>query len=686
MEKYLEQQSEAPKPLHFESEVVLNQAADAIALSHGYRVDFVVSDRLGTFATSFNKDTGGATVLISPDLMKRSDSSEHISSEEVFSVGIAHELGHVKIRKQEINQTGHIFKSEDKKTAYFYNIVDDVVINQDLIAKAGYFRKRMPTLYDEILFKKEDRTNIKNDPRHTQLMTSMLLLSMLDPAASTDNYSKEMLDKSLDNIGIQVSPEVYEALSGIISYEHGGKQFNLLRLLKTHGMDYEQRTMVSGIIHEQYDKLYEEDLKDNQGQDDVDYSKAGACGHDHDETPSESGDESSEEQDPSDGKNSEGEDSSNENESEGSSDGQEDNSDEEGSEPDNQPGKSEDEASSEGDEGEDGKTASIKNEAASAIAKEIAENNQNAQDEKSRAEQEAKEKEEQAQKEALKKELGLEENDFNEYLKARQRYEAEINDFADIITRLKRERNDDLLSPSNNLNTIGHRINVKSLVGAIASGSLNDNPEIFKSPEIGEKVQYEFDGLDLFLLCDVSQSMSWNGGHKAREAAASAMIILEGLMRSADLASAEDLVRVQIQAFGNGNHTLSPLSHRPDPRALGDTYAKLLNPNEGTQVSTSLIKTLDHIKPAVSGEKPRLQVVGIISDGEFNDKESAKVAGQDVENNGGLILQFIYDGANVTVLSNDAKRIDVDNAKDLPKKLFELLPELLEYMRSKNVQ
>lgn len=656
LERYLDQAPDMDQPLHKRSEILLAQSSDAIALSHGYRVDFVVSDKYGTFATTFNPKTGGARVVVSPDLIARSESSEHISGEEVLGFGIAHEIGHIKLRRQKFEEIGSLkesFKSEGEKTRYFNNIIEDIAINQNLITECSYFRKRIPLIYDEILFTLQSRKSMKGQPTHKQLMEGLLVLSMISPSASRVGYSEDALSRDLKDLDMEVSPEVSEAIANIISHHHDGKQFNLLRLLKTHGMDYEQRNLVSSIIGEYYDKLYKEDLSNKSGSENgessddegFDYSDSGSCGHNHDV------DEENEEPD-----------SRDDSESSGTRINEEDSSD--------------DAQQSDKNSNEDGQS----------IGKSIVKEIEDAKEAKEKAKEKARQKEEQAKKEALRQNLGLNEADFNEYLKTRQKYSAEIEDFANIITMLKRERNDDLLAPSRDLRARGHRINIPSLVGAIASNTLNNNPDIFKSPKLGEKIQYEFDGLDLFLLCDVSGSMGMNGGKKAKEAAASAVVILEGLMNSAELASVDDLIRVQIQAFGSTDYMLSPLSSRPSSQALGTTYSKILKPSsmESTYVAGSLKSALSHIKPTLPGQESRLQVVGVVSDGAFQDSEAAKKVGAKVNENGGLILQFVYDGAEVVKLSDNSEILDIERTESLPAKFFELLPELLASIRIKN--
>jgi len=520
-------------------------------------------------------------------------------------------------------------------------------------------------MYEEVLFPEEGRAKVHEKPKHMQFMESLLVLSMLTPEASRDSFSDKQLKASLSDLSLDVDDEVLVALEAVINTDVGDKSYNLLHILRTHNEAHSEREQVSVLLRELYDGLYEEDLQEqqesgDQGEDEdgeaegqFDYSDTSGCGHDHSDQSSEN---------------------SSDNRSEIT--GGDDDSREEG---DNTSG---------AEDAQDGSDAGQNTRIDfSEIASQIAESIEQSMTEKDEALQAveeanetAKKAEQEKRRQQFQQELGLNDTDFNGYERDRQRYSVEISAFAQIISQLKRERSDYFLAPSQETQTRGHRINVGKLIGFLASGQQQGSPDIFKAPSLSEKAEFDFDGLDVFMLCDISDSMQ---GVKAKEAAAAFVVILEGLMQADEVASVEDLVQIQIQAFGSGNYTVAPLTAQPSIADLGRTYAKIANPNESTYVTESLIEAGGRISNEPH-EPRRLQIVSVVSDGDFADSESAKREGQKIEDSGGIILQFIYGDASVSQLSEQARIIRLDNAASLPRELFELVPDLLEIIRSQH--
>ncbi len=639
------------------SDRALREASEAIAASHGWLVDFVVSDDKETFSTTYDLSTGRIRVIISRALLDTAETSGVLSPAEILSIAIAHELGHVRDYQ---DQPPDKHNRPDHKTEYFNNIVDDIAINFGLMNKTTYMQRLFRQTYDTVLTPRDSRASLSNQPNHVQLMYSLLALAMLDPSASrNDTYSDNQLAASMATLEIPAAPEVLQALEAITSHDHQGQTINILRVLRTHGLDLSQRSLASAIIRQQFDALYEEDSsKQQSGTDqsdqnqadqpqDFDYSDQGGCKH-----------ERQDKNDPSIA----------------------DQTTQQTTTETTDTDQAEDSAQQETSPTETPESL------AKAIAESIEKAGQAGRKEAERIEKEATAQAEHEEMLRIQSELGLDDDDFTGYMAARTRHWSDIVALADIISQLKRERSDALLSPSREIRAKGHRINVTRLAHVAARDQLEGNPEIFKASHIGEKIQYEFDGLDLFLCGDVSDSMRFD--NKASESAAVAVALLEGLRLAAQTANLDDLVRIQIQAFGNTNRTLAPLGSHPTPRILGTTYHKLKNPRERTYVAPTLEIIRDIVTQSSPSEvAPRLRVIAIISDGQFQDKTVATRVGGEVgealgEN--GVILQLVLGGASVSKLHEQAQIINVSKASDLPHELLGRLPELLQAMRNKH--
>lgn len=636
------------------SDRALREASEIIAASYGWMVDFIVSDTQETFSTTYDFSTNRIQVVISRALLNTTEISGVVSPVELLSVAIAHELGHVRDYQAQPPDKNN---RPDRKTEYFTNVIDDIAINFGIMNKTTYMQQLFRQTYDTVLTPKDTRATTSEKPKHIQFMSSILALTMLEPASSHgDAYSADQLTADLAKLEILLAPEVEEALATVTTYPHQGETINLLRVLRTHGLDLSQRSLVSTLIRQQFDMLYEEDISTSQpkgspseeGQPDTsqefDYNNHGTCAH----TTTDSDVEHTEST----------------------------------SHPINlgdldQNGNSfeQEQASSE-----------IPESLAHAIAEAIDQVGQSARKEVERIEKEAALQAQNERLRQIQQELNLNDNDFAGYMAARTRHWSDILALADIISRLKRERSDNLLSPSRDVRAQGHRINVTRLAQAAARDQLDGTPQIFKASYIGEKIMYEFDGLDLFLCGDVSDSMRRN--NKASESAATAVVLLEGLMLAAQTPHADDLVRIQIQAFGNTDHVIAPLSSRPTAHTLGATYHKLKNPNEMTYITPSLEKIYDTVtQPSSPGTAPRLTIIAIISDGKFQDASEATKIGNklgDALGENGVILQLVLDKQDINKLHDRAHIINVSTASDLPRELLGRLPELLQAMRNKH--
>ncbi len=614
-----------------EGEALLKAMSNAYARSDGYNVQFTVAPEDSTFSTTCTLDEKGAiNVRVSPELLRRAEAEDRL---EFLGVGVVHELGHVRRFQAKPSP-----KPQSTKDGYFTNIVDDIAINYDGAKRMRFFHDMTQRVYDDYLFPVDKRAELTEAPRHKQFMESLLVLAM-----TTDAHARTDVDNLLEQTSLEgLDESVTTALGDVLAHEQAGGSFNLLGQLRAYGSDVPYADKVAGVIRAHYDALYEADESDQSsgsGQGDgkpssgegqpFDYSDSAACGHSHEENTT----------------------------------------------PNSQ--KPDEAQPSNASDITDTNSASDAHENSSldipALAKEIAENIK-------RSIEEAKANTEKSpydmtpeQLEKLRTELGLDESDFAGYMNARQQYAGEIRAVEDLILQLRREHQDDFLAPGREVAARGHRIRVDKLMKAIASASLNDQPDIWKHPRVAERIEHEFDGLDLYLLCDVSQSMA---GAKAQAAAGSSVVIEEGLLGASSQMAGEQtpVVRLQIEAFGAGHEMLCQLTDTPTPRDLGRTFAALSNPDSG---STEVAGALNAITP----ETGRLSVVVVVSDGGFHDSSLATEAGQKLADKNAALIQFVFGGANVSKLADTAQISHLNGARDLPQQLLGMLPELLDMLR-----
>jgi hypothetical protein len=612
-----------------EGETMLRVLSDAFARTDSFDINFTVNQSPdSTFQTSCTIDEAGKiTVELSPDLLRRAESEDRLN---FLGFCVMHEIGHVKRFQAQPPK-----KLANVKDAYFTNVVDDIAINYGNAHRTRYVHDMTRQVYDDYLFPVAKRPELADAPRHKQLMESLLMLSMTTNAHVTSDTAK-----LLETANLSVNDDVSAAISDILAHEQSGTSFNLLGQLRAFGDDLRHTTQVGKVIRQHYDALYEADVEDQQnssvgtessgdasqsgGESNFDYSDSAGCGH---------GAEQSKE--------------SGEDTSDGAEAGQ--------------------------PSSETGGTPLDIQAIAEKIAEAVAEiapdlhgkpsNNDTARDYTPE------------QLEKLRAELGLDESDFAGYMSARRQFAGEIRAVEDMLLQLRHERQNEFLAPGREVAARGHRIRVDKLMQAVASGVLGDQPDIWKHPALVERIEHEFDGLDLYVLCDISTSMR---GEKAQAAASATVVLQEGsLAASAQMAGEDDtpVVRLQIQAFGAGHQILCPLTDAPSTRVLGTTYSALSNPSSG---DTQVAEALKAIKP-VPG---RLSVVAVVSDGAFHDNSEAMKAGQVLADQNAAIIQMVFGGADVSKLANNAKRVPLNGAKDLPQHLLNMLPELIEILRS----
>lgn len=634
-----------------ESEKLLRVMSDAYARGDGYALDFVVEPGASTFATSCSVDENGTIkVHLSPELLERAEAEDRL---EFLGFATLHELGHVKRYQAQPPKV-----VPDAKDGYFTNIVDDIAINYGNSRRTRFVHDMTKRVYDDYLFPKDKRAGLADDPRHKQFMETLLVLAMTTNAHAKSNVPKLFKEAGLPDL----DEDVVAAINDVLAHEQGDKTYNLLGQLRAYGSDLRYTSQVSQVIREHYDALYEADKADKSNQDgqssdgqgsgepsdsqsssepsdsndqSFDYSDSASCGHGKPQVEPPKPDKK-----PPGSKGDDKKDDKNE-----------------GKDP------AKPEAGKEGDPLD---IPSI----AEKIAEDIKEALPDAQAKNTQDEARDYTPEQLAR---LRAELGLDESDFASYMAARAKFANEILALQDLLLQLRHDRQNEFLAPGRDVAARGHRIKVEKLVRAIASQALGDQPDIWKTPTMAENIEHEFDGLDMYLLCDVSGSME---GEKAQGAAAASVVLEEGLLGSSTQMAGEHapLVRLQVQAFGAGHEMLCKLTDEPSMKDLGRTYSSLKNPTSGdTQVSGAL----SVIKP----EKGRLSVVVVVSDGAFHDNSLAKQEGQKLADQNAAIIQLVFGGAQVGKLADTAHTINLNTPRDLPEQLLNLLPELIDTLR-----
>lgn len=608
------------------------QFSEAMAYGYGYQVDIVLSDEISTSVTSLSLKDQKIQVQISRQLIERAGAEDQL---DFLGFNILHELGHVK---RFVAQPPAV--SVEPKYAYFNNIVDDVAINFDAARKTRFVSDLTTKAYDQYLFPIDKRGAIATQPRHQQFMETLLLLSM-----TTDIYRKPRsetdLAKALTNINCaDLDETVVEKLADVINHASGKRKHNLLGQIREYGEDLPYYRRVIAPIRMMYDELYEADKDDQEqarssetgdaepesGNSEFDYGDSAGCQHT--------------------------EQTHDQNDSSEQGDGEKGSS-----------------------KGTDSPQVSDHAKQITKIGKQIGEQMAKAISEHestSPSEQKAQQLTAE-QLERLRKELGLEEADFQGFLNTVNKYQGEIYAVTDLILQLRRERQDNFLAPSHEVSSHGRRLHIRKLLGYLASGSLDTTPDIWKTPAIQERSEYEFDGADFYFLCDASDSMA---GSKAVAASESAVVLSQGI-QDTSLEAYDDVppIQIQVQAFGSDQQTLCGLTDAPKNIDLGRMYTALRNPNSSsTQVSGALAK----ITPAEN----RLSVVLVLSDGEFHDREQAVVQGKRLEEAGAIIVQCVFGGADVSKLSANAKNMNIQGAQDLPGYLFGIMPELINTLRT----
>jgi hypothetical protein len=155
-----------------------------------------------------------------------------------------------------------------------------------------------------------------------------------------------------------------------------------------------------------------------------------------------------------------------------------------------------------------------------------------------------------------------------------------------------------------------------------------EQPEAFKDYETKRGETTAIGKTDYIFVFDTSSSMGWDGGNKARAAASSAVIGLEGLaalqrdVEEAEATHKVDLeldIRTAIYTFGTGFACFKPLSTTVTPKERLDTYSAVSSPRGGTEDFLAL-EDIENLPD----ESDRRRIMIVVSDGESDDATRAR--------------------------------------------------------------
>lgn len=184
----------------------------------------------------------------------------------------------------------------------------------------------------------------------------------------------------------------------------------------------------------------------------------------------------------------------------------------------------------------------------------------------------------------------------------------------------------------------------------------------------------DFDGLDIYLLFDMSMSMA---GERARYAATTGVCLMEGLRVSKARETPsrfQEPVDIRIQLIGFGMHhlELSPLSAESTQEQRVSVYDKLLNPGS---MATRICASLNHVRNGALAHPARDVLCMVVTDGLLSDARRARNLVHEMPDN-------VYLGhVNIGDLEQGALTENYETVYDpatLPEKLAAILEERFE--------
>jgi hypothetical protein len=281
--------------------------------------------------------------------------------------------------------------------------------------------------------------------------------------------------------------------------------------------------------------------------------------------------------------------------------------------------------------------------------------------------------------------MNLDAGDALSYARSLDRWRVTIRRIAELFLKIA-SPTELLLSPRYDHSARPEGLRLHPLkVHQAAIQQLTGTPHAVWQPvkRAGRRQNISFDGLDVYLLADVSGSME---GEKAHCAADTALCLIEGLQLASYMAHSKNEVkhpgtpagrttvsigsppdvRIELTAFGEDFDIVCPLSYQPSGEQKGKVFFNLRNAgSKGTCISGAL----NNISRSAQSENHRKKIIFIISDGRFHDPEAAAQAAQSLLPIAKIKQVFI--GETGTVISDFCETIA--SPLELPEKLYELL-------------
>jgi von Willebrand factor type A domain len=556
--------------------------------------------------------------MLQPQVIKDATGNElpaGTQAPEQYSVyGIAHELGHVDDFLQpesEFEKLKAMLPSEH----FFWNVLDDGVINARL-RNIPLLNRLTDEIYQDMLFPLDDYTKV---PKHVQLMYGWLMRNVTPQRE------------------VSFSDEVNQALDSLEDVEINGQQYDLYRSLTHSTTTYAQRKEIAEAhILPIYQAFLEADEDDRQEQTDQQDDQ-----HDSGEASQNGGGGS-------------------------------------------QNGEANDyqaiyqaytEASHCGDEhdGEGGDDTEAQGESSDAhdAIKEAAGALQEQQAQQQAVEEGKPQDGSQTIEGAgtMAAELQLSVEDAGAYRKVIEQYRPQIHEVAKILQQLTVPSTEHT-SPRyrRHPDTVGSKLSPKDLFQVAVAHHSNADPAIWKPIEaIVKREGLSFNGLDVHLLVDASGSMQ---GKKAESAAACSVMLMEGLNlarrmveRYSPQAPKPD-VRLQVALFGSlSAEVVIPLRHETQPSDKGVAFTTIRAARaRATYVADALQQTV-----AIANANPkRIQMVHVITDGDFSDRGSALSAIEKVGKNY-FLAQYILLSPGAQPITRQVSHLS--NPSELPAAL-----------------
>jgi uncharacterized protein YegL len=266
--------------------------------------------------------------------------------------------------------------------------------------------------------------------------------------------------------------------------------------------------------------------------------------------------------------------------------------------------------------------------------------------------------------------MNLDAGDARSYARSLDRWRSTIRRIAELFLKVASPA-ELLFSPryDHSAGPEGLRLHPLKVNQAVVQ-QLTGTPHAIWQPvkRSGRRQDISFDGLDVYLLADVSGSME---GEKARCAADTALCLIEGLQLASYMARSKNKskrpnVRIELTAFGEDFDIICPLSYQPSGEQKGKVFFSLRGAgSKGTYISGAL----DSINRSARSESRRTKLVFIISDGKFHDPDEAAQAAQSLLPLAKIKQVFI--GETGTVVCDSCETIV--SPLELPEKLYELL-------------